>query len=190
MSTSPRKKPGFTLIEVLVAIIISSILIGITVSVYNLFRKSMLQDQSKADMVQNARISFDRLTRELRQTPDVVTTLPADPTDNSVTQPGEIEFEDGHTQDLTYRRYYVSNGTFKVDTKEYYFSGTPAIRVRWNATGGSGTLTAHVISTQDIADSIQSISFYGTNQIQIILVTVGENNQTFPLRTVVFGRNL
>lgn len=190
MSTTSKRKSGFTLIEVLVAIIISSILIGITVSVYNLFRRSMLQDQSKADIVQNARISFDRLTRELRQTPDVVTTLPADPSDNSVTEPGEIEFEDGHTQDLTYRRYYIASGTLKLDTKEYYFSGTPAIRVRWNATGGSGVLTAHVISTQDIADSVQSVSFYGSNQIQIILVTAGESGQTFPLRTVVFGRNL
>lgn len=190
MSTTSKKKPGFTLIELLVAIIVSSILISITVSVYNLFRRSMLIDQSKSDIVQNARISFDRLSRDLRQTPDLVTSLPADVNDNSVTEPHEIEFEDGNANDLTYRRYYIVGTTLKIDTKEYYFSGSPAIRVRWNATGGSGVLVSHVISTQDVADSVDSISFYGSNQIQVLLVTAGENNQSFPLRTTIFGRNL
>jgi prepilin-type N-terminal cleavage/methylation domain-containing protein len=190
MSRTSKKKLGFTLIEVLVAIIVSSILISITVSVYNLFRKSMILDQSKADIAQNGRISLDRLTRELRQTPDVVTTLPNDVNDVSVAQPGQIEFQDGHANDLTYRRYYVSGSTLKVDTKEYYFSGNSGVRVPWNASGGQGTLTAHVISTQDIADSIQNISFYGSNQVQIIMNTIGESNQVYPLRTVVYGRNL
>lgn len=185
-----KKQPGFTLIELLVAVIISSILIGITVSTYSLFRKSMNLDQSKSNIAQNARIALDRLSRELRQTPDVVTNLPDDPTDNTVAQPGQIEFEDGHANDLTYRRYYITNSVLKVDVKEYYFSGDPAYRVKWNASGGSGQLVTHVISTQDIADNVQSIVLYGTDQIQIILTTAGEGNQQFALRTTVFGRNI
>jgi prepilin-type N-terminal cleavage/methylation domain-containing protein len=187
---STKNKAAYTLVELLVVMLVSSILIVISVSTYNLFSKSMAADQSKAAISQNARVALDRMTREIRQTPLIITELPEDAEDTSIAQPGYVEFEDGHAQDLTYRRYYVSDNVLKMDTNEYYFSYDTATRVRWNAAGVGGiTPTKHVISTQDIADTVQSLSFYGTKPLGIVLVT-GDGSQTFTLRTSIYERNL
>jgi prepilin-type N-terminal cleavage/methylation domain-containing protein len=187
----PTTSRAFTLVELVVAIAISSILIGITVSSYTLFRRSMNLDQGKSDITQNARVALDRLARELRQTPDVVTPLPADPNDNSVAQPGQIEFEDGHANDLTYRRYYISGGILKVDVKQYYFSYDTATRVKWNAIGNGGVApVSSIVSTNDIADNALSVSFYGNNQVLILATMQDGNAQQIQVRTTILGRNL
>jgi prepilin-type N-terminal cleavage/methylation domain-containing protein len=184
-------KRAFTLIELLVAVTVSGILIGITISTYSLFRKSMVLDQGKTSMSQNARIALDRLSRELRQTPDVVTTIPADTNDTSVAQPGEIEFEDGHANDLTYKRYYISAGVLKVAVKQYYFSYDTGTRVKWNAVGTGGVAPiSNVISTNDVADNVNTVAFYGTNQVTILITMQDGENQQYQLRTTVLGRNL
>jgi prepilin-type N-terminal cleavage/methylation domain-containing protein len=182
---------AFTLVELLVAISVSTILVGITASTYSLFRKAMGADQSRADIAQNGRTALDRLTRELRQTPDVVTILPADTADTSVAQPGELEFEDGHANDLTYKRYYISGSILKVDTKQYYFTYDTGTRVHWNAVGTGGVSpVSNVTATNDIADLVQSVAFYGSNEIQIVITTTDGKGQTLPIRTKVLGRNL
>lgn len=142
-------------------------------------------------MSQNARIALDRLSRELRQTPEVVTELPTDPSDLSVAQPGAIEFEDGHANDLTYRSYYVAGGVLKVDVKQYYFTYDPDHRVKWNAVGTGGVApVSNVISTNDIADSVSSIAFYGTNEVMMLITMQDSEGQQFQLRATVLGRNL
>jgi prepilin-type N-terminal cleavage/methylation domain-containing protein len=189
MLTTSRR--AFTLVELLVAVAVSSILVTVTISTYSLFRRSMTLDQSRAALAQNGRIALDRLSRELRQTPEVVTELPVDVNDNTVTQPGEIEFEDGHADDLTYKRYYIANSTLKVDVKEYYFTYDTATRVKWNAIGTSGeSPVSSVISTNDVADNVLSVAFYGSNQVQILLTLQDSDSQQTQLRTTILGRNL
>jgi len=184
------KRRAFTLIELLVAIAVSSILIVTAVSMYTLIRNSITLDQSRGDMEQNANIALDRLSRDLRQTPDVVTVLPASTTDASVPKPHEIEFEDGHTNDLTYRRYYLNGSVLELDTKEYYFASNPATRVKWNATSGGTSPVSAVISTQDIADMVQTLNVYGNDSVmQVEVITTDGGTQTFSLRTTVEGRN-
>lgn len=176
----------------------SGILIGITTSVYSLFRISMTRDQSRAELSQNARIALDRLTRELRQTPYIVTELPADRGDTSVPQPGEIEFEDGHAEPgdsnyLTYRYYYVSQGILKLEIKEYYFSSNPSQRVRQSDIGVGGEHPVeNILSVPaiDISENVQSIAFYGSNLLDVQINTADGQNQSYSLRTQVVGRNL
>jgi Tfp pilus assembly protein PilW len=169
---------------------VSSILVTMTVSIFSLVRKSMALDQAKADISQNARITVDRLSRELRQTPQIVTVLPQNPADTSVAQPGEIEFEDGHMNDLTYRRYYLNGTTLQLQVKEYYFAASPTVRVRWNEVNGSGNLPlSAVISTQDIAEFVSSMNFYGSEIVQMVITTTDGGNQTFKLQASVQGRN-
>ncbi|CAN5125465.1 hypothetical protein BH11PAT4_BH11PAT4_0800 [soil metagenome] len=185
-----RRIGGFSLTELLVAVMVSSILVTVTVSVFSLVRKSMVLDQAKADISQNARITVDRLSRELRQTPQVVTELPQDAADTSVAQPGEIEFQDGHTNDLTYRRYYRSGTTLQLQVKEYYFAAAPTVRVRWNEVNGSGqTPLSAVLSTQDIAEFVSSLKFYGSEVVQMEITTTDGGVQTFKLQASVQGRN-
>jgi prepilin-type N-terminal cleavage/methylation domain-containing protein len=186
-----KSRRGFTLVELLVAIIISSLLIGMTASIYSLFRRSMAADQAKADIAQNARVAMDRLSRELRQTPDIVTEFPTDPSDTSVSQPGEIEFENGHASTgdddyLTYHRYYIDRGVLKLDVKEYYLADDPDHRVRWNSPGSP---LSDVISTQDIATGVQSLVGYENQTLQLTLTTTDGGSQHLPLRTTIYKRN-
>ncbi len=186
----PRRKAGFSLTELLVAVMVSSILVAATVSIYSLVKKSMSLDQGKADISQNARITVDRLSRELRQTPQVVTVLPQNPADTSVTQPGQIEFEDGHANDLSYRRYFLNGTTLQLQVKEYYFAAAPSVRVRWNELDGSGnTPLSAVVSTQDIAEYVSSLAFYGSEVIQMVITTTDGGIQSFKLQSSVQGRN-
>src|SRR5258708_6585507 len=103
-----KRQPAYTLIELLVAVLVSSLLISATISIYGLYRKSMLRDQSRADNDQNGRVALDRMAREIRQANALVTALPA----------SEIEFEDGHAGDLSYHRYYLSGTALELDTKQ------------------------------------------------------------------------
>jgi len=184
------KRAGFTLIELLIAVSVSTILVVATVQLYTLIRNAITQDQNRADMAQNARVSLERLSRDLRQTPDVVTVMPADASDNSVTEPNEIEFQDGHANDLTYRRYYLDGTQLELDTIEYYFASAPSTRVKWNATSGGNPPVESVISTQDIADMVQTLNVYGNDSVmQVEVITTDGANQTFSLETTVEGRN-
>lgn len=182
-------KRAFTFVELLVAVMVGSILVGTSVTLYGLVRRSLGEDQVRADAAQNARVSLDRLSREVRQSPEVVTVLPSTLSDASVTQPGEIQFEDGHANDLTYKRYYLSGTTLQMQVREYYFSGAPGTRVKWNAVGNGGVSpTMAVISTQDVAEMVQELRFAGGSLIEMEVVT-GEGVQTYRLRTSVERRN-
>jgi len=186
-----NRSTGFTLIELLVAMVISSILISLTISIYGLFRKSIIVDQSRSDIVQNGRVAIDRLTRDIRQTTAIVTALPDNASDNTVTEPHEIEFEDGNAGDLTYRRYYLNGATLELDIKEYYFAAQPSTRVHWNDLDASGHgPLAHVISTQDIALDVSQFTLYGYKPIQIFITTSDPTGQSFTLRSSITGRNI
>lgn len=170
--------------------LVSGILVGITVSTYSLIRTSMNLDTMKADSAQNARVAMERMSRELRQAAEVVTMLPSSAADTSVVQPHEIEFEDGHANDLTYKRYYLDGTTLQMQVKEYYFSTAPSTRVQWNAVGGSGEAPiAAIITTQDIADMVQSLTLYESDVFQVQIVTGDGMNQAYHLQTSVAGRN-
>lgn len=192
------RSKAFTLVELLVAISISSILIVVSVSVYNLFRRSTIADQAKSDLSQNARVALDRLTRELRQTPDIVTQLPASPSDTTVVEPNEIEFEDGNVSVgdpdyLTYHRYYLAGTTLEMDIREYYFASDTSTRVHWNDRDASNNLPiAHVISTQAVAQDVSGFVLYGQKPVEVILTTSDPAlpGQTYQLRTYLTGRNI
>ena len=184
-----KSKRGFTLVELLVATIVASILVSVTVSLYGLIRKSMAQDQAKADLAQNARVSLDRISRELRQANSIVTNLPASPADNSVAEPHEIEFEDGHANDLTYKRYYLNGSVLEMDVMEYYFAGSPNTRVSWDATNNGVSPISAVISTEDIADMVQTINFYEGATLLAEIITTDSASQTYSLETSVEARN-
>ena len=191
MPINNRQQPGFTLVELLVAMIISSILVSITISIYGLFRKSIVIDQSRSDIVQNGRVAIDRITRDIRQTTGIVTVLPDDTSDNSVAEPHEIEFEDGNAGDLTYRRYYMNGTILELDVKEYYFAADPTTRVHWNDLDSNGNPpVAHVISTQDIALDVSRFDVYGYKPVQLFITTSDPTGQSFSLRSYITGRNI
>ena len=180
------KKPGFTVIELTVAMVVSGLLVGMTVATYTIFRKSIVQDQAKADIDQNGRVALDRITRDLRQTHYIVTTLPVD---SSGSQPGEIEFENDHALPgdadyMSYHRYYIdAGGTLELETKYYMLNG---VKVTY-AAGGIST----VISTVPIANTMANLAFYSPDgdSVQVMVSTTDGHAQTYQLRSTVYKRN-
>jgi len=190
------RRNAFSLIELLVAISIASALLTATISVYSLFRKATNKDQSHSDTVQSGRVALDRLSREIRQTPDIRTIFPDNASDTSPAQPGEIEFEDGDegnpATDLTYRHYYVTGGALTLEVRECFFVGQN-IRVHWNdvdSNGNPATCQTIAGSTQVIAQNVLSMVLYGRKPLQIILTTQDLTGQTYVLRTSITSRNL
>jgi len=186
-------KRAFTLVELLVSVVVSSILVAATVQVYSLFRTTMMRDQAMSDSMQNARVALDRLSRDLRQTGDVVTELPSYTIpDLEISQPHAIEFEDGHANDLTYRYYYLSGTTLRMQTKRYYFTGQTGTNVHWDTIGteGASPVVADVGNPLDVADMVQELNVYYEDGIYIIEMLTGDGVVNMPVRTSIIGRNI
>ncbi len=85
---------GFTLIESIVAITVFILISVVIYSAYSFNQRAYLEGEKMAELAQNGRIIIERITREVRQATDIVTTLPQ--TDQGAANPTEIEFQDGH----------------------------------------------------------------------------------------------
>ena len=185
------KLKAFTLVELLVAIIVSSILITSTASIYSVFKRSMIRDQQKVDLSQNARIILDRLSRELRQANTIQTSFPTNASDQEIAQPHEVEYESGHSIDKDYYRFYLVGTVLKMDSIEYYFSYDPEHRARWNDIGNGGEEPIkRVISTQDIADNVSEFNIYQDGIMTLEVKTSDGQGQDYVLRTKIEPRNI
>lgn len=87
-----KNKKGFTLVEVLVTTFITASLIITIYSVYAFHQKVYRFGEDVGEVIQNGRVILERLTRELRQADEIVTSL-GDTEDQAK---NEIEFDEGH----------------------------------------------------------------------------------------------
>ena len=174
---------GFTLTEILVAILVFALIIIAIYSTFNLSQRALKENERSAEILQNGRVILERMSREIRQAREIVTELPATDT---------IEFEDGHISELYhYIRYYKENGNIKRRVIGYYFSGDPEKNlVPWDSTPPEGqTLETIIIEAPEtVGEYVNSISFSGSKIINISLVLT-KQNKTLNLSTKIFGRN-
>ncbi|MFH0740003.1 MAG: prepilin-type N-terminal cleavage/methylation domain-containing protein [bacterium] len=195
-----NSKQGFSLVEVLVAMAIFVVAIVLVFSIYFTSQKFYQKTETKAEILQNARVVLERMTRELRQTQNIVTALPQTP-DNP---PSEIEFQDGHSpspyvslgSDYYYIRYYVSTSTGEVSRqyKVYCFDDcqTCSTFFKWNDTqmiDGVPTM-AHSCLLEDrvVGEYALEMNFWGAGVINISL-KLKKLNEQIDFQTNVFGRN-
>lgn len=191
--TTIKFKPlAFTLIELVIAIGMALIVVSSTVAITILVQREVANGSSKFESVQNSRIVVDRITRDLRQTNNIVTTLP----DIYGAVPGnnEIEFENGHdeSQEINYIKYYLSGNDLVKQTHHYYFTSAPETYVLWNAQDGFGQGPLTSIDTSDVvANNISNFSFFknGSN-IVVFEVTSTTNTRTSNMKTQILLRNL
>jgi len=188
---------AYTLSELLGALAVGALLVLFTTRAYTVGRRALQLAQLRSDMQQNARVAMDRIVREYRMSPSVVTDLSSTPVN-------EIEFENGDSvgvssgDRLTYRRYYMSGTTLRLDVRECYFTSSPATRVRFDETldGDPPTCVAIAGRTQDIAYNVSSLAFTQTNDIVgnplvgIYIITNNNGALTYHLKTAIRGRNL
>lgn len=177
--------------EIIVSMAIFVMVILLTGSIYSLSQKSYKKSSDLAELTQNNRVYLDRLSRELRQSVNVITTLP--PTDDDPANPpaDQIIFQDGHdTSQISYLRYYLNGTNLMREHKAYYFDTDPLIYVTYNSLDQNGQ-PAKIIILEDrvIGEYFNQIKFWGTNSLVNIYLKLTKNTNTFEIETSAYGRN-
>ncbi|MFA5029255.1 MAG: prepilin-type N-terminal cleavage/methylation domain-containing protein [Patescibacteria group bacterium] len=185
-----KMKKGFTLIEVIISIAIAALLFTMVTSIYSLSQETYNHNDTKAEITQNGRVILDRLIREIRQTPEIVTEIPETNGDPD-SLPEEIMFQDGHdTSNISYIRYYLENSDIKRQSIVYSFPEDPDIYVYWHATSQSGQAPEmNILEDKIIGEYVSDIEFWGDKLINVNLY-LSKDNQSEIIFTSVYGRNL
>ncbi|MDP2586502.1 MAG: hypothetical protein Q8P32_01905 [Candidatus Komeilibacteria bacterium] len=185
-----RSKAGFTLTEIVSVLTIS---VAVMIMVYNIFivsQRVFMAGDNFLEISQNARILLDRLSRELRQTPEIATDLPPDKNQVGWPPAAEIMFQDGHDQpEIVYLRYYLDQSAVYRQRLYYYFNEEPGTKVKWNAVDSFGQPPEQsVIEQKIIAEYVEQIRFYGAD-LTTIEINLKKNNNASHFLTSIWGRN-
>jgi prepilin-type N-terminal cleavage/methylation domain-containing protein len=178
---------GFTLLEIIVAVSIFVLIIMISGSLYTISQRSYTSSENKMELVQNGRVAFDRLSRELRQSVEVATPLASSSTETE----NEILFQDGHdSDDITYIYYYLSGSDLRRAKIAYYFNEEPGIYVKYNSRNEENDPPEDVILEDKIVgEYFENIEFWGEYGLVYASSTLVNRNEEFRIRTNIFSRN-
>ena len=188
---------GFTLAEVLVTISLSLVLFGALYGIYITSYRSYQRSAAKAEANQNGRITLERISRDLRQTPIVTTILP--PTADDLLNPPStsLQFQDGHDILQTqYIEYSLADKKLHRKLLHYCFSASPSDCdpsdwVAWNAIDANGDPPSIAIDEDVVkADLITTLGFYGSSKISIEITTQDKLGNESHFKTDIFCRNL
>lgn len=185
------EQQGFTIIEILVALSIFVIAVLLVGSMYIFGQRSYAKGSDEAELAQNARVTLDRMSRELRQAADIVTVLPATDTDPLNPPANEIFFQDGHDSNaITYYRYYLSGNDLMRQHKEYYFSSEPTVYVAWNSVDQAGNPPIEsIIEDNVVGEYFDNIQFWGSGGEINIDASLSKGQKKLQLETSIFKRN-
>lgn len=182
----PRK--GFTLTELLIAVIIGLLITIMISSIFLLNQRVIRKNNTKSELTQNARITIDLMSREIRQAKEIVTVLPADDTNPPL--PSELQFEDGHvTSHIQYIKYELSGNQLLRKVIVYYFDSDPGNYVDWDDVDAFGAPDEEILETKIIGENFSNIDFYGNGNIHINL-QLENNNEQIEMQTTINPRNI
>ncbi|MFH1582776.1 MAG: prepilin-type N-terminal cleavage/methylation domain-containing protein [Candidatus Falkowbacteria bacterium] len=190
---------GFTLPEIMVSLVIFVMVILLTGSIFSLSQKSYKKSSDLAELTQNNRVYLDRLSRELRQSVNIITTLP--PTDDDPANPAadQIIFQDGHDSSLiTYLRYYLDGTNLMRKHSAYSFDvdpdnpldTDPSTYVYYNSLDLGDSLPNEIIlEDRIIGEYFDQIKFWGSNSLINTYLKLTKNTNTFEIGTSAYSRN-
>ena len=182
---------GFTLLEIIVSISLFTIIIILVSNIYSVTQNAYNKNSNIAELTQNARVSLDRISRELRQSANIITALP--PTDDDPNNPpvNQIFFQDGHDiSQITYLRYYLDGANLMREHKAYYFDEEPSVYVTYNSLDqGGGSPLETIIDDRVVGEYFAELNFWGTNGLINISLNLTKNQNIFAINTSVFSRN-
>ena len=190
------KQGGFTLIEVIIALAISSLIFLLLTSIYIIAQNTYKQADAKGEITQNGRVILDRMVREIRQTPDIITQLPSNASDTAAL-PSEIMFQDGHNMTTTtYIRYFLDQTDnaqlIRRQVIVYYFPSDQNYYVHSYDTDSDpphNPPISQVLDDRIIGEYADDIEFWG-NPLTNINLYLSRNGQSAIISTAVYGRNL
>jgi len=188
-----KKNQAFTLVELLVVIAISSSILAGAYAVYVSSTKAYRTNIANSELTQNARIALERISREVRQSADIITAMPEDP---SVGTPAtEIKMQDGHNQwpgigKIQYIRYYLSGSDLHRELTHYAFPDSSNDWVLYSTRGADNVEPDKIIDSDQIkAEQMSQIQFWGVKNITIN-IAVSDGAQTYHFETKALGRNI
>ena len=179
------------MLEILVSLSLFAFAILLVNSMYSLSQKTYNKGANKGELVQNARVSLDRMGRELRQAIDIVTVLPATDSDPLNPPANEILFQDGHDiSQITYLRYYLDGADLKRSHIAYYFSSDPGIYVTHDSLDQDGYSPEElIIEDRIVGEYFSGLQFWGSSSLVYISLTLEKNQDSISMDTSVFRRN-
>lgn len=182
---------GFTLLEITVSISLFVMIIFLSSSLYSLSQKSYNKISDKGELIQNARVSLDRITRELRQSANIITVLPETGDDPENLPAQEIFFQNGHdTDQIMYIRYYLDNTNLKKIVIVYYFDEDPDVYVSYDSVDQSGDPPEElIIENRIVGEYFSGLEFWGIGGLIHISFNLEKNQDIFNIDTSVFVRN-
>jgi len=179
------------MLEIIVSLALFVIVIILVSSIYLLAQKSYNKSSDLAELTQNARVCLDRLSRELRQSVNIVTALP--PTDSDPENPPaeEIFFQDGHNiSQITYLRYYLDGTNLMRKHKAYYFASEPTVYVTYNTTDQYGNSPdKKILENRIIGEYFSQLKFWDNSGSISIAIELNKGSNNFKIRTSVYPRN-
>lgn len=192
MKNIRQTQSGFTLLEILMAVFLGMILIIAGYSVYLASYKSYKYNSESAELTQNARVALERMSREIRQSQEIIIPATLPPDENSPTQ-NTIVFQDGHTVFSTpspdpncaiqYIRYTISSGNLTRTIIQYKDPTQGNICVQYNP--ANPAITTNELPEEIKAEKLSQLKFWGTSSLVSIFVetTNGETTEQFLTQT-------
>lgn len=186
-----KNSGGFTLLEVIASLALFSIIILLVSDVYLVSQRAYNKNAAIAELTQNARVSLDRISRELRQSADIITSLPPTDTDPGNPPSGQIFFRDGHdVTQITYLRYYLDGSNLMREHKAFYFDGDQSLYVAYGSLDqGGGSPREIVLENRVVGEYFSRLEFWGANGLTNISLGLTKNQNNFSVKTSVFSRN-
>jgi len=182
------KEKGFSLSEVVITLNITIVVFILLISVYILSQRAFRESYDRYELVQNARVFIDRLSRELRQSKEITTVLPENCDGGA---PSEIMFQEGGMEEIRYIKYYVSGINLKRKILAYYFSYAPGTYVYWNSYDSFSQPPIEIVFEDTlIGEYVNSLAYYGVDNIVNVDANFSKNNKNVYTHTIIAGRNL
>jgi type II secretory pathway component PulJ len=185
-----KKITGFTLIEIVSVLALSSLIFILIYQIYDVSQSVFKQNNVTLELAQNGRVVLDRLSRELRQAKVIATPLPDNKNQDGFTPPNFLLFENGHEATTThYLRYQLQDHQIHRQIINYTFAPDPEVAVHYNDSDqfGEGP-QENILEDRVIADYIDQIIFYGSDVVTIE-IDLKKDNYFYRLLTSVWGRN-
>ena len=182
---------GFTLLEIVVSLSLFVVIIILVNVIYITSQRSSGKNSNQAELSQNARVSFDRMSRELRQSTNIITALPATATDPLNPPAEQIFFQDGHdTSRITYLRYYLNGANLMREHKAYFFDTAPSAYVAYNSLDQGGSSPSFLIlENRVIGEYFNSLKFWGSGEFINLKLNLQKNQNSLTSETSIYGRN-
>jgi len=182
---------GFTLLEIIASLALFAMIIILVSDVYLVAQRAYNKNSNIAELTQNARVSLDRISRELRQSSGLVTTLPASDTDPDNPPASQIFFQDGHDNSrITYLRYYLDGANLMREHKAYYFDQEPSVYVPYGSLDqGGGQPRETILENRVVGEYFSQLKFWGANGLINISLSLAKNQNNFSIKTSVYSRN-